>query len=430
MQKTLICSILDTVKYINNKWLELMILVIFYIVIAVNCCVKYEQRAPMNVVKTRLHSSTVYILTDDAGRPVEEVARYVKRLVAKGYSPNTLRSYCTALKFYYEFLSISGLDYRDVKIGDLTSFVIWLQSPSQKDRKVVNVSGKPRRSPSTTNHYITVVGEFYRFLSSEGLVSAELAAKLEVTRCSRMGSRVATGLLSHASNKHGKAARNPLKAKVPRKRPKSISPEEASALLAATSNQRDGFLVMLLLETGLRIGEALGLLVQDFSYDQKADQYSVDVVDRGYHPNGGSAKTHERRIPVTRELVEFFDDYVYDTLGEIGGEHPYVFVKLRGDRRGEPMEYEEARQAFERYSRKIGVHVTPHMLRHTFGTLLYSETKDLKLVQELLGHSSISTTADIYLHPTADDVYEGWSKASHRLATATMSSVRKAASVE
>ena len=221
---------------------------------------------------------------------------------------------------------------------------------------------------------------------------------------------------------------NVLKAKVPRRRPPTISPEQASALVASTTNFRDRFIVTLLLESGLRVGEMLGLFIEDFRFDKQTGGCYVDVVFRGYHPNGGSAKTRDRSVPITQDLMEMFDDYIFDIREEVGRDHPFVMVKIAGSGAGEPLDYGSVRSAFRRYSERVGAHVTPHMLRHTYGTLLYAETKDLRLVQELLGHSSMKTTSELYVHPTSEDVYEGWSKAKQRLAVGTMANVRTAAS--
>lgn len=372
----------------------------------------------MIVEKMNWRGYVVYLLLDEDGRPVKEVAMYIKHLVLKEYSPYTLKTYCTALKFYFEFLDGVGLELGEVGVRDLRNFVLWLKTSHSQNSKIIRLDAEPTRSPKTTNLYITIICEFYRFLAAEELVPPELAIKFETARRSKVGSRTVPGFLSHVARSYGVKSHNVLKAKIPRSRPKILSPEVASALFESASNERDRFLITLLLETGLRIGEVLGLFVEDFHHDRMTDRYSVEVVDRGYHPNGGSAKSGGRSVPVTEELVEMFDDYLFDILENASTEHSYVFVKVRGERAGEPMDYEDVRSAFERYSKKIGVHVTPHMCRHTFGTLLFAETKDIKLVQELLGHAHSNTTADIYLHPSQDDVYEEWSKAKGALSVA------------
>ena len=66
---------------------------------------------------------------------------------------------------------------------------------------------------------------------------------------------------------------------------------------------------------------------------------------------------------------------------------------------------------FKRLRKKTGINVHPHLLRHTHATMYYQETKDIKQVQERLGHSQIQTTMNLYLHPSDEDIRKDWEKA-------------------
>lgn len=380
----------------------------------------------MLVEKTTLHGQLIYILVRDDGSPIDEVARYMKHLIVLGSSPNTTKSYCTGLKFFYEYLQICGIGYQDVRAKDLVNFVAWLRNPYSESYRVLKLDGSSVRSPRTTNTYISAVLGFYRYMATLDLVSMEMLNRLEVTRVAKMVPKGNARFLAHVTNTHNLSTHNILRAKVSRKAPDIISPEEAASLIGACTNFRDRFMIELLLESGLRIGELLGLYVEDFRFDKRAGGYWLDVVDRGYHNNNGSAKSGNRSVPISNELMEMFDDYVFDVLDRVGGNHPYVFAKLSGSNVGCPLDYDTVRSAFDRYSAKIGLHVTPHVLRHTYGTLLYAETKNLQLVKELLGHSSIRTTADLYLHPTREDIYSQWSQANERIAARTLENLKRA----
>ena len=91
----------------------------------------------------------------------------------------------------------------------------------------------------------------------------------------------------------------------------------------------------------------------------------------------------------------------------------FVFVKLRGKNKGKPLEYQDVSDLFKRLKKKTGIDVHAHLLRHTHATIYYQVTKDIKQVQERLGHSQIQhsqiqTTMNMYLHPSDEDIRANW----------------------
>jgi integrase/recombinase XerD len=107
------------------------------------------------------------------------------------------------------------------------------------------------------------------------------------------------------------------------------------------------------------------------------------------------------------------DDYLYEVVDELDLDTNFVFVKLRGKNIGQPMTYSDVEALFKRLRKKTGIHVHPHLLRHTHATMYYQQTKDIKQVQERLGHSQIQTTMNLYLHPSDEEIRENWEKAQH-----------------
>lgn len=91
----------------------------------------------------------------------------------------------------------------------------------------------------------------------------------------------------------------------------------------------------------------------------------------------------------------------------------FVFVKLRGNRVGQPMNDRDVRALFKVMCKKTGMHIHPHLLRHTHATIYYRQTKDIKQVQERLGHANIQTTMNMYVHLSEEDIRENWEKAQH-----------------
>ena len=119
-------------------------------------------------------------------------------------------------------------------------------------------------------------------------------------------------------------------------------------------------------------------------------------------------KTGEREIHISQELIDLFDDYAYDILDEFDIDTNFVFVNLRGKNIGQPLEYQDVSDLFKRLKKKTGIDVHAHLLRHTHATIYYQTTKDIKQVQERLGHSQIQTTMNMYLHPSDKDIRSNW----------------------
>ena len=109
--------------------------------------------------------------------------------------------------------------------------------------------------------------------------------------------------------------------------------------------------------------------------------------------------------------MDLFDDYEYEILDELEIDTNFVFIKLKGENKGNPLEYQDVSALFKRLKKKTGIDVHPHLLRHTHATMYYRQTKDIKQVQERLGHSQIQTTMNMYLHLSDEDIRESWEKA-------------------
>jgi len=177
----------------------------------------------------------------------------------------------------------------------------------------------------------------------------------------------------------------------PKRIPKVLSPEEQRALLRTFNRRwptkcRNHAMVLTMLRTGLRVGEAVAL---------KWDH--IDFRTRRLIVREGKG---------AKDRVVYFDEEVREAITEWRGRAPesrYVFSTLKG----EPMTTTYCRQYTKRAARKAGIaeweRVSPHTLRHSFATELLRETGNLRLVQVALGHSSVSTTQR-YTHIAAVDL--------------------------
>jgi len=366
----------------------------------------------MRVEEISVGNRKAYLLIDTNGLPVEPVAKYMKYLYNSGRSSNTLQTYCTALKFYFTYLEQTGIDYQQVSFEKLSSFVSWLRNPYENNNVVPHKTAKAKRRESTVNNYLTVVASFYDYLYRNDLVDSDMVEKLMKKMFIGAGGNGYKGFLHHVNG--GKPiSKNILKLKEPRKRVQVFTKEQVEEIYYSTTNIRDKFLVRLLFESGLRIGEVLSLFLEDLQFDAKQRKHKIQLTNRGELPNGGKLKTGERKLDISQGLMNLYDDYLYEVVDEYNPDHNFVFVKIWGKNAGDPLTYSDVYATFKELERKTGIHITPHMFRHTHATIYYLQTKNIKLVQERLGHAQIQTTMNLYIHPSEDEIRKDWEKAAH-----------------
>jgi integrase/recombinase XerD len=346
-----------------------------------------------------------YMLINDAGLPVISVVKYLKYLDNVDRSRNTQKTYCYALKLYFEFLGEIDMDYRAVCFNDFSDFVGWLRNPYGSNKVFGLKPTKSKRTEKTVNLYITAVTNFYDYLFRTEEINNNIIEKL-MKQVFSGGQKKYKDFLFHV-NKSKSTSKNILKIKEPRKRLVVLTNNEVEKAYKATTNIRDKFLIKLLFETGLRIGEVLSLFIEDFSCNYNIG-HKIKLIDRGELSNGAKLKTGEREIFISQELMDLFDDYMYEVLDELEIDTNFVFVKLKGENQGSPMDYNDVSALFRRLKKKTDIDIHAHLFRHTHATIYYRQTKDIKQVQERLGHSQIQTTMNLYLHPSDEDIRESW----------------------
>nr|WP_249023825.1 tyrosine-type recombinase/integrase [Enterococcus malodoratus] len=342
---------------------------------------------------------------DQQGISVTPVQKYLKYLDSTQKSPNTLKTYCYALKHFFTFLSENDLDYKKVKLEDLVDFMSWLRTPYNSTKIIPLQAYSPPRKEKTINLTLSVISSFYDYqYRNENLSNTQVENLFKKTMGNN--SRSYKGLLHHVS-KRNEVNRNVLKVKEPKIKIRALNKNEVNIILNAATNIRDKLLIQILFETGMRIGEVLSLHIEDFIFDHQLSHY-INIVYRGQLENGARLKSGERKILISQELMELYDDYLYDVIDEIGSKSNHLFIKLAGQNKGDPMEYWNVSSVFKRLKEKTNLHLYPHLLRHTHATLFYQKTKDIKQLQDRLGHAQIQTTMDSYLHPTDEEIRASW----------------------
>lgn len=345
-----------------------------------------------------LENGKSYIILNK-GKIVREPSVFIKHLYNIGRSPNTLRTYAIALKHYYEFLEEKGKKFNEVTLDDLSDFVGWLQYSNNhgKVKKTLYAEVQKSRSAKTVNLYTTAITSFYDYLYRSKEFSTNISDVLMRNISNSSGIRH-KGFLEHAVRKKT-VRRNILKVKVDKRKVKTLSQDEIQQLYKACTNFRDKFLIRVLLETGMRIGELLALYIEDIVCDHKSG-HKIHLVDRGYHSNGGALKSGEREIHISQELIDLYDDYMYYIIDELDTMPRYLFIRIKGENVGMPLTYSDVYSLMKRLRKKTGIDVHAHLFRHTHATWYYEYTGNLKSIQERLGHKSYKTTCDLYLHPT------------------------------
>jgi integrase len=269
-------------------------------------------------------------------------------------------------------------------------------------------SGSGRlRSGATVNATLTAVCEFLRFCARTGVIEQVVADRLSEPRWLRF----APPGFDAGENGQFRAVRaRALKARAETPFPEALTGEQSAQVVGCCRRPRDRFLVILLLETGLRIGEALGLRGCDMHLLPDSSSLGCAVAGAHVHvrhranPNGALAKSlFPRTVPASGAVLASYADYQYERARAGCGEGTeMVLVNLYHEPFGEAVTYRAAKGFFGRLARGCGFPVRPHMLRHTAATNWVRAGTDLDVVQSLLGHVSLASTT-VYLHARDED---------------------------
>lgn len=301
--------------------------------------------------------------------------------VERGLADNTLLSYRRDLRRYLAHLAAHGVDDLDaVTETVVTDFLVALREGSPDH---------PPLGAASAARTVVAVRGFHKFALRDGLAAADPAATV----------------------------RPPTPAK---RLPKALPLADVEAILEAAGAPgtvlalRDRALLELLYGTGARISEAVGADVDDLDLHGPDGLGEGTVLLRG---KGGK----ERLVPVGSYALEALEAYLVRGRPELAGAGPGVaarpgaggalFLNARGGR----LSRQSAWTVLVRTAERAGVtaDVSPHTLRHSFATHLLDGGADVRVVQELLGHASVTTT-QIYTHVTVDNLREAFALAHPR----------------
>src|SRR5216684_546291 len=191
------------------------------------------------------------VLGED-GVPVGPVERYLSYLTDIERSPNTIKAYAHDLKDYWVFLASRDLDWREVRLEDIGEFVTWLRLPpaGRGGQVAVLPSVVPHVTASTVNRKLSALSAFYCHQARYGVDVGELLATWQLP-----GRRGGWKPFLHHVSRGKPQARRAISLKAPGKLPRVLTVAEAQAILDACEHLRDRFLLAVLWDAGLRIGE-------------------------------------------------------------------------------------------------------------------------------------------------------------------------------
>ena len=302
----------------------------------------------------------------------ELIDLYIKALkTQKGYSEHTVRNYRSDLEQFLRFLRDKGAREGKTEQEPAVESIDFLTIREYFS----NLFSAARRT--TVARKVSAVKSFFSFLEKRGLIRNNAAADLTAPRQEKYI-------------------------------PTYLPVDEMFRLLqrpdqARPLGLRDLAILELLYSCGLRVSELVGLDIKSIDFDQRL----VRVLGKG---------NKERIVPVGKEAVKAVRHYLETALplrkkaGAEVGTDP-LFINARGSR----LSTRSVANIVKKYGKEGGLmlDISPHALRHTFATHLLDGGADLRSVQELLGHASLSTTQK-YTHVSLDKLMEVYDKAHPR----------------
>lgn len=282
---------------------------------------------------------------------LEEFKVYL--FVDKKYSKHTISSYIRETNKYIVFITNNKINIQNVQLSDMKQYLKYLKTQNLTER--------------TMAHHISVIRTFYKFLLLEKIITKDISVVLELP-------------------------------KLKKTLPSVLSLEEVDQLLDI--NLKDEFsyrnkaMLELLYATGLRVSELINLKLNDIDLESCI----LRTIGKG---------DKERLVPVGDYAMKYICIYISNYRHNMmkNKTHDYIFVNNHGS----PI----TRQGFFKIikqlakEKQIKTNISPHTLRHSFATHLLDRGADLRSIQEMLGHSNISTT-QIYTHVSNEHLKENY----------------------
>ena len=274
----------------------------------------------------------------------------------RNYSDHTIRAYLNDLMEFYSFLESREMELDNIRSRDLNLYLLSLYNKNSK---------------STVSRKLTTLRSFFTFLVRKEIIKTNPAKLIPLP-------------------------------KKEKKLPVFLSVDEAFQLVQSGNEEgvlvkRDKAILELLYSSGLRVSELSNIKILDIDRSQKV----VKVSGKG---------NKERIVPYGSKADEALTLYL-KARSELNPKEDYLFLNNRGTR----LSTRSIERTVKKYAILCGISkkISPHSLRHTFATHLLGSGADLRSIQELLGHSSLSTTQK-YTHTSIEELMKIYDKTHPR----------------
>lgn len=273
--------------------------------------------------------------------------------IDKRYSDLTVESYRTEIKGYLDFFKEKNIKVKDIKNSDIKDYLAYIKKSETSER--------------TLAHNVSVIRTFYKFLLTLKIIERNPTEFLELP-------------------------------KLRKKLPTVLSKEEVEKLLdidlTDCYSYRNKAMLELLYSTGLRVSELVNLELSNIDLEN----CTLKTIGKG---------NKERIIPISDYALYYVEKYINEYRGSMlkKGVNNYVFINNHGN--------VMTRQGFFKIIKKLAAEkniktpISPHTLRHSFATHLLDYGADLRSIQEMLGHSNLSTT-QIYTHVSSEHLKDNY----------------------
>ena len=290
--------------------------------------------------------------------------------IERGLSSNSISAYRRDLAKFSDFLDKEKLDFERLSEDEIISFEVWLKGLGM--------------AVTSINRNISALKSFYKYLAQEFSTNNPVSAVLS--------------------------------SKVPRRLPKALTIKEITSLIDSTKREgdpislRDHAIIELLYGTGARVSEIVGIDINDFAQSDVEGNPITTLKLRG-------KGSKERIVPLGSFAKNALDEYLVRIRPNLLSKsksakvETALFLNQRGSRLSRQSAWQMISDAAD--STGLSGKVSPHVFRHSYATHLLDGGADIRVVQELLGHASVTTT-QIYTLITIDKVREAYATAHPR----------------